>query len=239
MVLLLSSDQSGKANLKTANLDGETNLKQRRSPVQQKNDLSETNLLEFKGQIKCEQPNANLNNFIGKIITDNGSSPLSNDNVMLRGTTLANTEWVYGVAIYTGQDTKMSQNAKMSRNKFSTVEKTMNKYLIFFLLLLVLEIILATTLKYTVAFDAPNKDEQPWYWPKKVEVKPRSLAQDILSFMVLFNYIIPISLYVTLEMQKFCGSMFFAWDNQMYDDETNEPAKCNSSDLNEELGQVS
>lgn len=56
--------------------------------------------------------------------------------------------------------------------------------------------------------------------------------------MVLFNYIIPISLYVTLEMQKFFGSLFLVWDVQLYDHALNQPAKCNSSDLNEELGQV-
>ena len=38
-----------------------------------------------------------------------------------------NTEYVYGCAVYTGRDTKMSQNSKINANKFSTVEKTMNK----------------------------------------------------------------------------------------------------------------
>jgi len=40
------------------------------------------------------------------------------------------------------------------------------------------------------------------------------------------------------EVQKFVGSMFFDWDVEMYDPATNEPAKANTSDLNEELGQV-
>ena len=66
----------------------------------------------------------------------------------------------------------------------------------------------------------------------------QQISQDVLSFIVLFNYIIPISLYVTLEMQKLFGSFFFVWDLELYDEETDQPAKCNSSDLNEELGQV-
>ena len=45
-------------------------------------------------------------------------------------------------------------------------------------------------------------------------------------------------MYVTLEMQKFFGSLFLTWDLDLYDEEANEPAKCNSSDLNEELGQI-
>ena len=38
------------------------------------------------------------------------------------------------------KDTKMSLNSKMSANKFSTAEKTMNKYLIFYLGLLVTQV---------------------------------------------------------------------------------------------------
>lgn len=62
---------------------------------------------------------------------------------------------------------------------------------------------------------------------------------DFLSFMVLFNFIIPVSMYVTVEMQKFLGSFFIAWDKEMYDENIDEGALVNTSDLNEELGQVS
>lgn len=56
--------------------------------------------------------------------------------------------------------------------------------------------------------------------------------------MVLFNYIIPVSMYVTVEMQKFLGSYFITWDEEMFDEELGEGAQVNTSDLNEELGQV-
>lgn len=61
---------------------------------------------------------------------------------------------------------------------------------------------------------------------------------DFLAFMVLFNYIIPVSMYVTVEMQKFLGSYFIAWDEEMFDEDTGEGPLVNTSDLNEELGQV-
>lgn len=61
---------------------------------------------------------------------------------------------------------------------------------------------------------------------------------DFLAFMVLFNYIIPVSMYVTVEMQKFLGSYFITWDDDMYDEELGTGAMVNTSDLNEELGQV-
>lgn len=40
------------------------------------------------------------------------------------------------------------------------------------------------------------------------------------------------------EMQKFIGSLFFAWDEELRCPITGEIPICNSSDLNEELGQV-
>lgn len=61
---------------------------------------------------------------------------------------------------------------------------------------------------------------------------------DFLAFMVLFNYIIPVSMYVTVEMQKFLGSYFLTWDEEMFDEDTGEGPLVNTSDLNEELGQV-
>lgn len=61
---------------------------------------------------------------------------------------------------------------------------------------------------------------------------------DFLAFMVLFNYIIPVSMYVTVEMQKFLGSYFIMWDDELFDEELGERAVVNTSDLNEELGQV-
>lgn len=40
------------------------------------------------------------------------------------------------------------------------------------------------------------------------------------------------------EMQKFLGAMFIEWDDELRCSETGERCKCNTSDLNEELGQV-
>lgn len=41
------------------------------------------------------------------------------------------------------------------------------------------------------------------------------------------------------EIQKIAGFLFFGWDLEMFDEELQEPALANTSDLNEELGQVS
>ena len=98
-------------------------------------------------------------------------SSLGLENVAFRGTQLRNTEFVYGCAVYTGPDTKMSQNSKMKANKFSSIEVTMNKYLIVFLVILAVEVLISTILKYTLGLDRPNLDTSeenvPWYLDKE------------------------------------------------------------------------
>ncbi len=63
-------------------------------------------------------------------------------------------------------------------------------------------------------------------------------AKDWLSFLLLYNYVIPISLYVTLEMQKFLGGLLIKFDREMWDEATESTAFARTSDLNEELGQI-
>ena len=161
--------------------------------------------------------------------------------MVLRGTKLKNTDSVYGCVVYTGPDTKMSQNSQKKGNKFSSIEHALNKYLLMMLLLLLSEIVLSVILKYTWAVDKPGS-EKSWYLNETIDDGSKSIAlhvlEDVLSFLVLYNYIIPISLYVTMEFQKFCGSFLLAWDLELYDEVTDQPAKCNTSDLMEELGQV-
>ncbi|XP_010211951.1 PREDICTED: probable phospholipid-transporting ATPase VB, partial [Tinamus guttatus] len=65
ILLLYSSDQNGICHLETANLDGETNLKQRQvvTGFSSQNTLFEPEL--FKNIIICEMPNNDLNKFKG------------------------------------------------------------------------------------------------------------------------------------------------------------------------------
>uniref|UniRef100_A0A8C3PA82 Phospholipid-transporting ATPase n=1 Tax=Chrysemys picta bellii TaxID=8478 RepID=A0A8C3PA82_CHRPI len=150
---------------------------------------------------------------------------------------------VSGVAIYTGMETKMALNYQSKSQKRSAVEKSMNVFLIVYLCILISKAIINTALKYVWQSD-PFRDE-PWYNQKTESERKRNLVwkitvafTDFLAFMVLFNYIIPVSMYVTVEMQKFLGSYFLTWDEEMFDEDTGEGPLVNTSDLNEELGQV-
>uniref|UniRef100_A0A665X0Q5 Phospholipid-transporting ATPase n=1 Tax=Echeneis naucrates TaxID=173247 RepID=A0A665X0Q5_ECHNA len=136
--------------------------------------------------------------------------------------------------------TKMALNYQGKSQKRSAVEKSINAFLLVYLCILVSKALVCTTLKY-VWQSKPGQDE-PWYNEKTDTEKNIPLGvkvlTDFLSFMVLFNFIIPVSMYVTVEMQKFLGSFFITWDKDFFDPEIQEGALVNTSDLNEELGQV-
>uniref|UniRef100_A0AAQ4NYX3 Phospholipid-transporting ATPase n=1 Tax=Gasterosteus aculeatus aculeatus TaxID=481459 RepID=A0AAQ4NYX3_GASAC len=136
--------------------------------------------------------------------------PLGAENLLLRGATLKNTQHIYAVAVYTGMETKMALNYQSKSQKRSAVENVKNHLLSNSTSLVCLPFLLQVIRAFT----------------------------DFLAFMVLFNYIIPVSMYVTVEMQKFLGSYFITWDEEMFDEELGEGALVNTSDLNEELGQV-
>lgn len=61
---------------------------------------------------------------------------------------------------------------------------------------------------------------------------------DILTFIILYNNLIPISLIVTMEVVKFQQAALINSDLDMYYARTDTPALCRTSSLVEELGQI-
>jgi phospholipid-transporting ATPase len=65
-----------------------------------------------------------------------------------------------------------------------------------------------------------------------------TLLSDILTFIILYNNLIPISLIVTMEFVKFQQAALINSDLDMYYLKTDTPALCRTSSLVEELGQI-
>ncbi|XP_077146551.1 phospholipid-transporting ATPase IF isoform X3 [Ranitomeya variabilis] len=244
-LVLLSSDRvDGSCHVTTASLDGETNLKTHLAIPETAVLQSVAELDTLKAVIECQQPEADLYRFVGRMTVQEHSEdivrPLGTENLLLRGTRLKNTKEIFGVAVYTGMEAKMALNYKSKSQKRSAVEKSMNTFLLVYLMILLFEAILSTILKY--AWQAEEKWDEPSYNQKTEHDRNSSkilkFISDFLAFLVLYNFIIPISLYVTVEMQKFLGSFFIGWDLDLYHEESNQRAQVNTSDLNEELGQV-
>ncbi|XP_036908523.1 phospholipid-transporting ATPase IG isoform X3 [Sturnira hondurensis] len=228
LILLSSCTSDGTCYVTTASLDGESNCKTHYAVRDTVGLWTAESIDTLRAAIECEQPQPDLYKSLGP------------ENLLLKGATLKNTKKIYGVAVYTGMETKMALNYQGKSQKRSAVEKSINAFLIVYLFILLTKAAVCTTLKY-VWQSTPYNDE-PWYNQKTQKerdtFKVLKMFTDFLSFMVLFNFIIPVSMYVTVEMQKFLGSFFISWDKDFYDEEINEGALVNTSDLNEELGQV-
>ncbi|XP_012675184.1 phospholipid-transporting ATPase IH isoform X1 [Clupea harengus] len=245
LILMSTSRDDGTCFVTTASLDGESSHKTYYAVQDTKAFNTEEEIDSIHATIECEQPQPDLYKFVGRINIyldreEPIARPLGSENLLLRGATLKNTEYIYAVAIYTGMETKMALNYQSKTQKRSAVEKSMNSYLIVYLCILISKALINTVLKYAWQAD-PDRDE-PWYNQKTETERQRHILirafTDFLAFMVLFNYIIPVSMYVTVEMQKFLGSYFITWDDDMFDEELGTGALVNTSDLNEELGQV-
>jgi len=123
LLLLASSYEDGICYVETMNLDGETNLKVKRSLEATLSMDNDEAFKDFCGKIYCEDPNPNLYTFIGNFEYENQVYPLDPSQILLRDSKLRNTDHVYGVVIFTGHDSKVMQNSTKSPSKRSTIEK--------------------------------------------------------------------------------------------------------------------
>uniref|UniRef100_A0A674JFM8 Phospholipid-transporting ATPase n=1 Tax=Terrapene triunguis TaxID=2587831 RepID=A0A674JFM8_9SAUR len=232
MIIVSSSEPQAMCYIETSNLDGETNLKIRQGLTQTASLQSREDLMKVSGKIECEGPNRHLYDFIGNLRLDGQSPvPIGPDQILLRGAQLRNTQWVLGIVVYTGHDTKLMQNSTKAPLKRSNVEKVTNmQILVLFCILLVMALVSSVG---ALLWNRTH-GEVIWY----LEELYVNFGYNLLTFIILYNNLIPISLLVTLEVVKFTQALFINWDIDMYYQETDTPAMARTSNLNEELGQV-
>ena len=134
MVLIMTSmyEDGNQCYIETSNIDGETNLKLREAPSQVRRLAVASggvpSLEMFKGKFEVEPPNKNIHNFIAAMHLEGVGEqiPLGPENLMLRGALFCNTDWAYGVAVYTGQETKVQMNNRLAPSKMSKLESYLN-----------------------------------------------------------------------------------------------------------------
>ncbi|GMI78237.1 Aminophospholipid ATPase 9 [Hibiscus trionum] len=245
LILLSSSYDEAICYVETMNLDGETNLKQKQALEATSGLHEDSSFQNFKAVIRCEDPNANLYSFVGSL--EFGEQyPLSSQQLLLRDSKLMNTDYIYGAVIFTGHDTKVIQNSTEPPSKRSKIEKRMDKIVYFlFAFLVVLSIIGSIFFGITTREDLENGKMTKWYLrPDETTIyydPEQATVAAILQFLtalMLYSYLIPISLYVSIEIVKVLQSIFINQDPHMYYEEADKPARARTSNLNEELGQV-
>jgi magnesium-transporting ATPase (P-type) len=148
---------------------------------------------------------------------------------------LKNTEYVYGIVIYVGNDTKIMQNSKKPLRKISNMMKMMNNilYSVFAFQICLVLLFAGLSLAWTQG-NAQDHD----YLTLNPKVSFVTLVVQFFTYWVAYSHMIPISLYVIIELLKLGQASLIGKDVAMYWQEDNGFASCKNSDLIEEMGQV-
>ena len=239
LILLASSEPEGLCYIETANLDGETNLKIKQALPETAHLVSQGELSRLGGRIRSEQPNSSLYTYEGTLTVSTGGGEkelsLQPDQLLLRGATLRNTPWIHGVVVFTGHETKLMRNATATPIKKTAVEKMVNKQI---LLLGIILISLSIVSSIGDLIVRPRASRDYTYLQIGALHPAKQFFSDILTYWVLYSNLVPISLFVTVEIVKYAQAFLISGDLDMYYDKTDTPATCRTSSLVEELGQV-
>lgn len=242
LVILGTGENDYICYIETSNLDGESNLKIRcgtpdtakifTSPKSEELKISIRKL--DSGSIQSEKPNNRLYRFEGNIRLQDHIRPvpLDNNNVVLRGCAIKNTPWVLAVVVFTGADSKLMMNSKAPPHKRSNVERRVNKYLAIVFGLLFAIAGLSTIISVIQTYSTPTTLA---YFSGQGS---KDSGLNFITFMILYNGLVPISLYVTMDVVRVVQAKFIQWDLRMYHPETDRSAVAKTADLNEDLGQI-
>uniref|UniRef100_A0A673BG61 Phospholipid-transporting ATPase n=1 Tax=Sphaeramia orbicularis TaxID=375764 RepID=A0A673BG61_9TELE len=235
MLLLYSSDPRRVCYIETANLDGETNLKQKQVvsnlPLQDADFTPEN----FHSHIECENPNNDLCRFRGYMEHPGGLRVgLHNGNLLLRSCTIRNTETVVGIVVYAGHETKAMMNNSGPRYKRSRLERRLNTDVLWCVLLLVLMCLTAAVGHGLWLKHHPNPMFQV-----DADTSPALAGFYVFwTMIIVLQVLIPISLYVSIEIVKLGQIYFIHQDLDLFHQQTDSRIQCRALNITEDLGQV-
>ncbi|MBN3294085.1 AT10D ATPase, partial [Polypterus senegalus] len=240
MVLLYSSDPDGICHIETSNLDGETNLKQRYVVKGFSEQDFEVNPEQFTSKIECESPNNDLTRFRGFMEHNNRDRVgLHKENLLLRGCTVKNTETVVGIVVYAGHETKAMLNNTGPRYKRSKLERRLNGDILWSVVLLLL-MCLTTAIGHGLWLN--NFAETPLFFvpePNGEHISPPLAGFYMFwTMIIVLQVLIPISLYVSIEIVKLGQIFFIQNDLDLYNEKLDSTIQCRALNITEDLGQI-
>ncbi|XP_047267844.1 phospholipid-transporting ATPase 2 isoform X3 [Capsicum annuum] len=225
--------------LQTAALDGETDLKTRVVASACMGIDSEL-LHKIKGVIECPIPDKDIRRFDANMrlfppFLDNDICPLTIKNTILQSCYLRNTEWACGVAVYTGNETKLGMSRGIPEPKLTAMDAMIDKLTgaIF-----VFQIVVVIVLGIAGNVWKDTEARKLWYVQYPTEGPWYELLVIPLRFELLCSIMIPISIKVSLDLVKSLYAKFIDWDNEMVDPETGTPSHAANTAISEDLGQV-
>lgn len=228
----------GQCYVETKSLDGETNLKLRHALVPTMSNVQGAEQIpELHGSIEMEHPNNVIASFTG--VADFGRlgrAAVMPNNLLLRGCVLRNTEWVIGLVVNTGHDTKIMMSASATKGKTSLLESMASEEIRKIIGVLACVCVVGAT-GQAIWNDVNKVDQIPY-----LQWTPNPGGNWFVAFFYFFLLhatFIPVSLYVSMTVVRFFQAWFMNMDLDMYYDTTDTPSAVRTMTLNEELGQVS
>ncbi|QPG76827.1 aminophospholipid translocase [Brettanomyces nanus] len=235
LILLSSSEPDGLCYIETANLDGETNLKIKQACEQTSHLLSPADMARCRGRIVSEKPNSSLYTYEGTLFVNDREVSLSPDQLLLRGANLRNTIWVQGIVVFTGHETKLMRNATAAPIKRTDMERIINMQIVaLFALLVVLSIVSSLGDVINLAVNGSSLSYLNMQSVNKVGL----FFLDFLTYWILYSNLVPISMFVTVEIIKYYQAYLISSDLDMYYEPTDTPTVARTSSLVDELGQI-
>uniref|UniRef100_A0A0K0EC82 Phospholipid-transporting ATPase n=2 Tax=Strongyloides stercoralis TaxID=6248 RepID=A0A0K0EC82_STRER len=246
ILLIRSSDVEGTVYVETSNLDGESNLKEKKvikSCIEYCGETEhEFNPTFLNISIFCSQPDKCLNKLNGKVLYSNGKFDLINkDNVIYRGCQIKNTTFIEGIVLYTGKDTKALLNNGFVRHKNSSLDKSTNKYTLICIGLLFFICTFETIFSIIFQSEYSRKQQPGLDVPFVLEYNRTIIVKillTILGFILDYQTLVPLSLYISIEFIKVALSYFMTRDINMYYEESDKTLEVKTLNIPEELGQI-
>lgn len=245
IIVLSTSDPDGACYVETKNLDGETNLKVRTAlrcgrTLRHARDCEKA---EFSIESEAAQPNLyKYNGAINWTQKVHGSDremsePISIDNLLLRGCNLRNTDWVLGIVVFTGHDTKIMMNAGITPSKRARIARELNFNVICnFGILLVM--CLVSGIVNGIAW---GKSDASLAYFEYGSIGGTAGLTGFITFwaaVIVFQNLVPISLYISLEIVRTLQAIFIYSDVNMYYDVIDQPCVPKSWNISDDVGQI-
>lgn len=241
LVILATSEEDGCCYVETKNLDGETNLKNRQALQCGKGIRHSSDCQQSDFWIESEVPMQNLYAFNGvlkwQVSGEEHNEPININNLLLRGCMLRNTKWIVGVVLFTGPDTKIMMNSGMTPTKRSYIQKHLNtlvfcNFAFLFLLCFVSGLVNGIMRKKEHVFISLFELGSPAGSPA---------ANGVVTFwasLILYQSLVPISLYISVEIVKTCQAFFIYSDVYMYYEPIDYPCTPKTWNISDDLGQI-
>ncbi|CAA7270411.1 unnamed protein product [Cyclocybe aegerita] len=244
IVVLSTSDSDGMCYLETKNLDGETNLKPRRSIKATTNISSEEDIEKSSFYLDSEPPHQNLYHYHGVLRYKDPASgedkqePVSINELLLRGCAIRNTSWIVGLVVFTGADTKIMLNGGDTPSKRSKIEKETNFNVIVNFCVLTLMCLIAAIFS---GLEDAKTGTSAQFFEAGSDPTNSYIVNAVITFvscLIAFQNIVPISLYISIEIVKTIQAYFISQDVDMYYQPYDTPCVPKTWNISDDLGQI-